>query len=195
MGHHPIYSVGYHGNTRISPKFQQSDDKKYLLDTVLPLLEKYDIPIYLCGHDHNMQVIESQYQSKNTNTNNNQTKTATTHFIVTGNAGKRSETHRPKINLNPKKFQIPYNRTVTEKLFWQESGYAGYANIEANEERMLISLIKSHDYNNNEEPGYHVFYTIEIPPMKWGSSGEKSDGFKIGCSLFIVLGSVLVHSV
>jgi len=46
VGHHPIYSsVGNHGNT------------KELIDDVLPLLQKYGVRIYLCGHEHFLQYL------------------------------------------------------------------------------------------------------------------------------------------
>jgi 3',5'-cyclic AMP phosphodiesterase CpdA len=46
VGHHPIYSsVGNHGNT------------KELIDSVLPLLQKYGVRIYFCGHEHFLQYL------------------------------------------------------------------------------------------------------------------------------------------
>ena len=39
-GHYPIYSVGEHGDT--------SELKSYLQ----PLLQKYNVHAYFCGHDH-----------------------------------------------------------------------------------------------------------------------------------------------
>jgi tartrate-resistant acid phosphatase type 5 len=46
VGHHPIYSsVGNHGNT------------KELINDVLPLLQKYGVQIYLCGHEHFLQYL------------------------------------------------------------------------------------------------------------------------------------------
>jgi acid phosphatase len=46
VGHHPIYSsVGNHGNT------------KELIDDVLPLLQKYGVLIYFCGHEHFLQYL------------------------------------------------------------------------------------------------------------------------------------------
>lgn len=46
VGHHPIYSsVGNHGNT------------KELIDDILPLLKKYGVRIYLCGHEHILQYL------------------------------------------------------------------------------------------------------------------------------------------
>jgi len=47
MGHYPVYSGGEHGTT-IS-----------LANEVAPLLEKYNVDAYLCGHDHTQQHIEN----------------------------------------------------------------------------------------------------------------------------------------
>jgi tartrate-resistant acid phosphatase type 5 len=46
FGHHPIYSNGKQGDC---------DDMK---DEVLPLLEKYNVDVYLCGHDHDLQILD-----------------------------------------------------------------------------------------------------------------------------------------
>ncbi|AFY72539.1 putative phosphohydrolase [Synechococcus sp. PCC 7502] len=43
FGHHPVYSSGLHGSTRI------------LIESLPPLFEKYKVPLYLCGHDHNYE--------------------------------------------------------------------------------------------------------------------------------------------
>jgi len=43
-GHHPIYSGGQHGDT------------KYLIRDLLPIIQG-KISFYLCGHDHDLQVI------------------------------------------------------------------------------------------------------------------------------------------
>eukprot|EP00753_Platysulcus_tardus_P022619 PLAT9822.1.p2 GENE.PLAT9822.1~~PLAT9822.1.p2 ORF type:complete len:331 (+),score=178.94 PLAT9822.1:44-994(+) len=48
MGHFPVYSAGEHGNT-----FE-------LQEQVKPLLEKYGVDAYLCGHDHTLQHLESE---------------------------------------------------------------------------------------------------------------------------------------
>lgn len=46
VGHHPIYSsVGNRGNT------------KELIDNVLPLLQRYGVRIYICGHEHFLQYL------------------------------------------------------------------------------------------------------------------------------------------
>ncbi|NJM37334.1 MAG: acid phosphatase [Akkermansiaceae bacterium] len=46
VGHHPVYSEGSHGDT---PE---------LIEQIAPLLEKYKVHLYLCGHDHDLQHLE-----------------------------------------------------------------------------------------------------------------------------------------
>jgi acid phosphatase len=43
VGHHPIYSGGIHG------------DQPELIGQVLPLLQRYKVQAYFCGHDHDLQ--------------------------------------------------------------------------------------------------------------------------------------------
>jgi len=46
MGHHPVYSDGLHG-----------DHEKLIRDWD-PLFRKYNVPLYLAGHDHDLQHLE-----------------------------------------------------------------------------------------------------------------------------------------
>lgn len=45
-GHHPVFSYGKHG------------DEKQMNRLVRPLLEKYHVDLYICGHDHDRQLLE-----------------------------------------------------------------------------------------------------------------------------------------
>jgi acid phosphatase len=47
VGHHPVYSDGIHGDT------------PYVIKHVLPLLEKYQVPAYFNGHDHDLQHLQA----------------------------------------------------------------------------------------------------------------------------------------
>ncbi len=45
VGHHPVFSVGFHGDTPdLKPR-------------LFPLLKKHRVHLYLCGHDHDLQHI------------------------------------------------------------------------------------------------------------------------------------------
>ena len=46
FGHHPVHSGGVHGDT------------KELVADIKPLLERYGVQAYICGHDHDLQNIE-----------------------------------------------------------------------------------------------------------------------------------------
>jgi tartrate-resistant acid phosphatase type 5 len=48
-GHYPVYSVAEHGPTQC------------LIDHLRPLLHQYHATAYICGHDHNLQVIDLHY--------------------------------------------------------------------------------------------------------------------------------------
>lgn len=48
-GHFPVYSISSHGPT------------KCLVDNLRPLLHKYSVSAYICGHDHNLQHLSDTY--------------------------------------------------------------------------------------------------------------------------------------
>ncbi len=43
-GHYPVLSVAEHGPTKI------------LVDRLMPMLYKYRVTAYMCGHEHNLEV-------------------------------------------------------------------------------------------------------------------------------------------
>jgi tartrate-resistant acid phosphatase type 5 len=47
IGHHPIFSGGEHGDT------------PYIVEHILPLLEKYKVQAYFNGHDHDLQHLQA----------------------------------------------------------------------------------------------------------------------------------------
>jgi len=47
VGHHPVYSGGGHGDT------------PYLVEHVLPLMEKHQVQVYFNGHDHDLQHLQA----------------------------------------------------------------------------------------------------------------------------------------
>jgi len=65
VGHFPVYSGGEHGNTA------------ELVKDVLPLLVKYKVDAYICGHDHTLQHLQS----------------GQTNFYVSGNGAKTQGTY------------------------------------------------------------------------------------------------------
>lgn len=65
LGHHPVFSNGEHGNTPTMQRF------------IRPLLEKYNVDFYLCGHDHDRQFLKP---------------VANVHYIVSGTAAKSRDT-------------------------------------------------------------------------------------------------------
>jgi len=46
FGHHPVYSNGLHGDT------------KTMVEKFKPLFEKYHVDAYLCGHDHDIEILK-----------------------------------------------------------------------------------------------------------------------------------------
>jgi hypothetical protein len=75
-GHYPIYSSGEHGD---------NDD---LISALQPLLGKYKVHMYYCGHDH-MSAHYSRNNSSHSGTNSGD-KWTTHHFIAGGGSSHRS---------------------------------------------------------------------------------------------------------
>lgn len=67
VGHHPIYSGGQYGQPGGSPE---------LIAQVDPILQRHRVPLYLCGHEHDLQHVAR----------------GATHYVCTG-AGSRTRDH------------------------------------------------------------------------------------------------------
>ena len=65
FGHHPVFSNGEHGDTPAMQKY------------IRPLLEKHQVDFYLCGHDHDRQLLQP---------------VAGVNYIVSGTAAKSRDT-------------------------------------------------------------------------------------------------------
>ena len=92
-GHHPIYSNGQHG------------DNKPLIEKLAPRLEKHRVPMYVCGHDHDLQHLELEGQA--------------TSFVISGGGGARvrpmKQTERGPYGMNVYGFshlQVNSNRLL-----------------------------------------------------------------------------------
>lgn len=46
IGHHPVFSGGWHGNS------------KEMMEYFKPLFEKYGVQMYICGHEHDIQYLK-----------------------------------------------------------------------------------------------------------------------------------------
>ena len=112
IGHHTLRSIGEHGNAeKTMEKFFKN------------LLKNCNIDLYICGHDHNKQLIKTKIANKNLS------------IIVCGTGGKK---YHDKINLeNVKKGE----------LFFSSSNL-GYGLCECSKEFLKISFF---DEKNNKE--------------------------------------------
>ncbi|KAI3430746.1 hypothetical protein D9Q98_009158 [Chlorella vulgaris] len=81
VGHHPTYSNGHHGNNT------------ELVQHLEPLFEKYNVQLYLTGHDHNLEHLDRGFYS----------------VVVTG-AG--SETGREQVAAAYSHYYYPYSGFV-----------------------------------------------------------------------------------
>lgn len=74
FGHHPVYSASKkHGNT------------KEMIQRVKPLFEKYNVQVYFCGHDHDLQHLREK--GKNVD------------YIVTGTGGDTRPSSSNKMSI------------------------------------------------------------------------------------------------
>ena len=115
IGHHTLRSVGGHGNA-----------DPLLEDFFQRLLKECNIDLYICGHDHNKQVIETEIGGKKIS------------LIVCGTGGKK---YHKELNLkNVKK----------DELFFTSSNL-GYGFCECSKNRLAIHFF---DDENKKEYNY-----------------------------------------
>ncbi|XP_050401962.2 tartrate-resistant acid phosphatase type 5 [Patella vulgata] len=108
-GHFPVYSVAEHGPTDC------------LVDRLLPMLYKFNVTAYLCGHDHNLQHLQTTSSAK-----------TTMNFIVTGSANivDTSMAHKTSVPEDSLKFH------------WANPlGLGGLAHIQATSQNLTYSFV------------------------------------------------------
>jgi tartrate-resistant acid phosphatase type 5 len=104
LGHHPLYSGGEHGD---------NETLQYLLE---PIFTKYKVDFYLCGHDHDLELLKPIHGVT---------------YVVSGAGSKhrdvrwRENTRFAETNLGFVFFRISANESVVE--FLNRSGSVQYA--------------------------------------------------------------------
>jgi tartrate-resistant acid phosphatase type 5 len=115
-GHFPVWSIAEHGPT------------KCLVDRLRPLLHKYKVSTYMCGHDHNLQHISDTFLNH------------TVEYVLSGasNFVDNSTDHINSIPAGSLKFHWADTSSVVN---------GGFALTKADEQSMTITYYES---NGNE---------------------------------------------
>lgn len=113
-GHYPVYSIAEHGPTAC------------LVDKLLPLLQKYKVTAYFCGHDHNLQHLLVTRPGLKMN------------FFVSGGANFADTS-------NAHKDSVP---SGSSKFFWAEgSQHGGFAYVETLTTNMTFTFVNGESKN------------------------------------------------
>ena len=115
-GHYPVWSIAEHGPTQS------------LVTTLRPLLEKYKVTAYICGHDHNMQHLRED------NSNVEYFVVGAGHYVDSSNAHKHkvpdnslkyfygkensySDGAFASITVSSEKFEITYTNVKGQSIY------------------------------------------------------------------------------
>lgn len=106
-GHYPVWSIAEHGPTHC------------LVKQLLPLLAKYKVTAYLCGHDHNLQFLQDDDDIG---------------YILSGagNFMDPSKRHRRKVPEGFLRFH-----------YGEENSLGGFVHVEINAKEMTVTYIEA----------------------------------------------------
>lgn len=106
-GHYPVWSIAEHGPTQC------------LVSLLKPLLEKYEVTSYICGHDHNLQHLDDD---------------SGVQYIVTGCAN----------FVNPSKEHLANVPKGSSKFFWADkTKFGGFATFSATPTLLDVTFVDS----------------------------------------------------
>lgn len=109
VGHYPIYSVGEHGTN------------SQMLTSVKPLLEKYKVASYICGHDHNMQHIKLDNSD------------ISYYLSGAGHALVYNQDHASTVPSDALKFYYPPTKS--------NDAVSAFLSVQLNKDKMVVSYI------------------------------------------------------
>ena len=131
-GHFPVWSISDHGSTEC------------LIEKLRPLLHKYKVSAYFCGHDHNLQHISDTFQNQ------------TVEYFVSGAANLNSMS--TKNILGVPKDSLKFEWTRGHYVI-----YGGLALVEATPQEMRIKFVRSKNSNWGGKQGKILYEKVIYP--------------------------------